>query len=94
MRIVFLDDVCIASLSGPTWGMSDSSNQWPDNPQLFTNPHWQCSYNVYCLPVIGMNIIPTQKNNMSCFDSYSFENRMFNWTADVEFFFYNAYQKF
>lgn len=67
MRIVFLDDVCIASLSGPTWGMSDSSNQWPDNPQLFTNPHWQCSYNVYCLPVIGMNNIPTQKNNMSWF---------------------------
>lgn len=27
MRIVFLDDVCIASLSGPTWGMSDSSNR-------------------------------------------------------------------
>lgn len=42
-------------------------DQWPDNPQLFTNPHWQCSYNVYCLPVIGMNNIPTQKNNMSWF---------------------------
>lgn len=82
----FMDVVCIYALDTPWVRLTLVINQWPDNPQLFTNPHWLSVHNVYCLPVIGMNNIPTQKNNMLRLWFFLFENRMFNWTAHVDFF--------
>lgn len=70
-------------------------NQWPDNPQLFTNPHWLSVHNVYCLPVIGMNNISTQKNNMLLLWFFCCSRTECSIEQLVRiFFFYDAYQKF